>query len=133
MAVEPTDPKTPKEWPDHFPPGCPPADAHDLSGIVYMLVATDPPTAEDMECAIDRKSFIGKPECLRASLSCARDAEHLVSARANSKRLRNHMVAKAELKAEHGKIKQTGAPEHYSMWLRAAHLAVGHLLFKVSS
>lgn len=62
MAAETAEPKTPKEWPDHFPPGCPPADAHDLSGIVYMLVATDPPTPEDMECAIDRKSFIGKPE-----------------------------------------------------------------------
>ena len=63
----------------------------------------------------------------------ARETQSTWLLRANSKRLRNHLVAKAELKAEHGKIKQTGAPGHYSLWLRAAHLAVGPLLFKVSS
>ncbi|HSN98041.1 MAG TPA: hypothetical protein VLS89_07070 [Candidatus Nanopelagicales bacterium] len=64
-----------REWPSHFPPGCPPDDADALGGVVYMLVETDPPTPKDMECAIDRGSFVGKWECGRAALSCARDAE----------------------------------------------------------
>ncbi len=51
------------EWPAHFPKCCPPATAEDLGGIVYMLVGHDPPTPEDMECAIDRRSHKGKDEC----------------------------------------------------------------------
>lgn len=121
------------EWPAHFPPACPPRDAEDLRGTVYMLVATDPPTPTDMECAIDRRTFIGKPECARASLSCARDPEHLADLRRNSKRMRNFLIASAAFSAEHGKIMQTGGPEHYSMWLRRHALSVAHTMFTVPS
>lgn len=119
------------EWPAHFPPCCPPSDAQALSGVVYMLVGSSPPTPKDMECAMDRGSFRGKPECLRASLSCARDPEHLRQLRANAPRLAKHLVAAAKLRAEHGKIKQTGAAAHYSMWLRAKYLSIGHAQFAV--
>jgi hypothetical protein len=115
----------------HFPAGCPPKDADDLGGTVYLLVETNPPTAKDMECAIDRGSFVGKCECQRASLSCARDSDHLRALRGTSKRLRRHLIAKGALNAEHGKIKQTGGAGHYSMWLRTKWLSVGHTLFRV--
>lgn len=121
------------EWPPHFPKCCPPADAADLSGTVLLLVATDPPTDTDFECAIDRNSFLGKDECQRASISCGRERNHLTSLRANSKRLRNHLIAVAELLPEHGKIAQTGGPGHYSMWLRAKILRTAHNLFMVSA
>lgn len=121
------------EWPQHFPAGCPPKDADDLSGIVYMLVETDPPTPTDMKCAVDRGSFIGQPECDRASISCARDSQHLRDLRGNSKRLRRHLIANGTFSPEHGKIKQTRGPGHYSMWLRAKYLSIGHTLFKVQS
>lgn len=104
-----------REWPSHFPPACPPADAEDLSGIVYMLIASDPPTPKDMECAIERRSCIGKPECLRASLSCNRDLGHLEQSRLVSPRLKDHIIGVAKLEPEHGKIKQTGKQGHYSM------------------
>jgi hypothetical protein len=119
------------EWPAHFPTGCPPKDADELSGTVYLLVATDPPTPQDMECAIDRNSFVGHSQCERASLSCARDTEQLHSLRKNVKRLRRYLIAKGLLKSEHGMIKQTGSAGHYSMWLRTNALIVGHTLFKV--
>lgn len=119
------------EWPLHFPSSCPPSDANDLNGAVYMLVATDPPTAKDMECAIDRKTFRNKPECLRASLSCTFDPDHLSELRDNVPRLAAHMIASGNLEPKHGKIMQTGAPLHQSMWLRAKYLTVGHTMFKV--
>lgn len=121
------------EWPTHFPPGCPPKDADDLSGTVYMLVETNPPTPKDMQCAVERKTFIGKPECGRASLSCARDSDHLRDLRGNSKRLRRHHIAGGVFNAGHGKIQQTGSAGHYSVWLRAAVLSIGHTLFSVQS
>lgn len=127
IAEAPADP----EWPSHFPADCPPQDAVDLSGSVYLLVATNPPTATDMECAIDRGSFLNSPQCQRASLSCARTPEHLYELRRGVKRLRNHLVAGGQFQSAHGKIKQTGAPGHYSMWLRAKYLQMGHTLFKV--
>ena len=121
------------EWPAHFPPCCPPTDAAPLSGIVYMLVATNPPTATDTECAMDRGTHKNGDPCLRASLSCARDANHLTELRKAVTRLKGHMVAAASLDATHGKIKQTGRPGHFSMWLRARILKVAHTLFKVGT
>ena len=119
------------EWPSHVPVGCPPPDAADLSGTVFMLVATDPPTPRDMVCAMERHSFRNKPPCLRAALSCARDAEHLRELRQGVPRLAKHLVARAALTTEHGKIKQTGRQGHYSMWLRARYLGTVHSLFEV--
>lgn len=119
------------EWPTHFPPGCPPTDADSLSGIVYMLVSASPPTPKDMECAMDRDVFKDGPPCERASLSCARNSSHLVQLRSNSKRLRNHVVAVATFQPEHGKIKPTRGPGHYSMWLRAKYLKIGYTMFTV--
>jgi hypothetical protein len=68
-----------REWPEHVPVGCPPADALDLDHTVYYLVETDPPTAKDMKCAIDRGSHKNKPPCYRASLSCGLDAQHVAA------------------------------------------------------
>ncbi len=121
-------PETPKrEWPEHFPRGCPPTDALDLEHRVYYLVATSVPTAKDMECAIERNTHVGRPECLRASLSCGLDAAHVEEMR-KYPRLKRHLLAYADLKPEHGKIKQTGAPGHHSMWLRAVVLPTAHTL-----
>jgi hypothetical protein len=122
------------EWPAHFPDKCPPTDALDLNHNVFLLVATDPPTGADTQCAIDRRSFKQKPACLRASISCrltASDAEEL---RRAIPRLRSFLISSAALEPRHGKIKQTGDdPAHYSMWLRASVLPSAHTLFRVSS
>ncbi len=116
------------EWPPHVPASCPPPDAADVAGEVALLVATDPPSPTDMECAIDRGSFKGQDECLRAAISCARERGHLLQLRSNSKRLRNHHVAVADLAPRHGKIARTGGPGHFSLWLRAGVLPTAHTL-----
>jgi hypothetical protein len=96
-----------------------------------MLVASDPPTANDMKCAMDRGSHPNKPPCLRAALSCARSRGHLEELRQEVPRLRSHVIAGAVLGPEHGKIQQTGREDHHSIWLCARYLRIGHTLFTV--
>lgn len=96
-----------------------------------MLVKTEPPTANDMECAMDRGTHTSKPPCWRAALSCARSRDHLEELRQGLAHFRSRVVAVAVLGPEHGKIKQTGRDGHYSVWLRARYLHIGHTLFKV--
>lgn len=120
-------------WPSHFPACCPPTDAHDLGGTVFLLVATDPPTALDFECAKERGTFKGKDECRRASLSCGVTLEYITELRDSSPRLKCHLIASAKLSASDGKIKQVGSPGHHSMWLRQASLQTGTALFQVTA
>lgn len=80
---------------------------------------------------MDRDTHKKGAPCLRASLSCAREEMHLQELREGVPRLRNHLIGAAELQPEHGKIKQTGRQGHYSMWLRAQWLKIGHTLFEV--
>lgn len=121
------------QWPSHFPACCPPADADDLGGPVFLLVATDPPTAPDLESAKERDTFKGKDECRRASLSCGVTLEYITELRDNSPRLKYHLIASARLTAADGKIKQVGSPGHHSMWLRRASLQNGTTLFQVTA
>lgn len=118
-------------WPAHFPPCCPPADASDLQGEVYRLVATDPPGPADMLSAQEKGAFRGKNECQRASLSCSLTVEQLTEVRDNVPNLRDRMIAVASLSAADGKIKQTGRFGHYSMWLCASTLQNAASLFRV--
>lgn len=120
-------------WPAHFPSCCPPTDARDLQGKVYRLVATDPPTAADMLSALERGAFPKKDQCQRAALSCALTVEDLAAIRNNVPKLRDQMIAFASLSAADGKIKQTGRPGHYSMWLCASTLQNSANLFKVAT
>jgi hypothetical protein len=98
-----------------------------------MFVATSPPTREDTKSAKDRGSHKEHPECERVSLSCALSAKHLAEIRPlpQMKRLRNHKIAQATFRPEHGRIKKTLGPGHYSMWLRESVLSVAHEMFQV--
>lgn len=119
------------EWPAHFPPGCPPADARDLDGPVLYLVSSNPPVAKDFESAAQRGAYPGAPACERAALSCGLTLDYITTLRKAVPRLRPMMIAQALLGAECGKLKQTGKPGHHSMWLRAAALERAPSLFKV--
>lgn len=121
------------EWPRHFPPGCPPTDAHDLAGLVLYLVGSSPPTSEDFESAAERGAFPDAPDCHRAALSCGLTLDYITKLRDDVPRLRSKMIAQANLQPEHGKLKQTGKPGHHSMWLRAAALSSAPALFEVIS
>ena len=118
-------------WPTHFPRNCPPPDADSLSHVVYYLVASKPPIPDDFRSALERGSFVGKPECQRASLSCGLKFDDISSLQKSIPRLRNFMVSIAKLREEHGKIMQTGNPGHYSLWLFGNALLAAPKLFEV--
>lgn len=80
---------------------------------------------------MDRGTHKNSDPCERAALSCARDIEHLKELRQSVPRLKRHLIGAAKLESRHGKIKQTGRQGHYSLWLRAKYLTVGHTLFEV--
>lgn len=120
------------EWPDHFPPDCPPQDAGDVDRAVFYLIAHDPPQASDFLSALERGAFKGNPICGRAGLSCGVERNYVESLRNDVPRLRPMHVAVATLKPEQGKLKQTGKPGHHSLWLRREALAAAPTLFRVA-
>lgn len=126
------DPALP-EWPETFAHPehpCPPTDAIDLDGEVFVLVANPQPTADDFRSALQRGVFLDKPHPLRAGLSCALTATALERRRKRVPRLRDHHVAQARLHPVHGKHKQTTDDvTHYTMWLRTAALRDAPSLF----
>lgn len=119
------------EWPPHFPIGCPPRDAAELSGNVLYLVRSNPPAAEDFLSAAERGAFPDAPACERAALSCGLTRDYIERLRRSVPRLRAMHVARASLQAHHGKLKQTMKPGHHSMWLRTAALRAAPRLFEV--
>lgn len=102
-----------------------------VEGEVFYLVTNNPPSAEDMKSAKESGRFEGMDDCLRAALSCARQARDLTFLQENVPRFRRSFIAKATLRQEHGVIKQTGKPTHYSLWLRRRFHATVQTLFTV--
>ncbi len=120
-----------EEWPPHFPDGCPPVTAFDLSEVVLYLVKSDPPVAEDFLSAAERGAFADALPCERAALSCGLTLQYIEQLRKAVPRLRLMRIASAALQAQQGKIGQTGKPGHYSMWLRSSALRTAPTLFRV--
>ena len=117
-------------WPAHFPAECPPKDAVDLSHDLFYLVGTNPATAEDFHCALQKGTFIGRPPCLRSSLSCGLTLDYITRLK-TIPTLRNKLIAMASLVSDDGKIRQTGKPGHHSMWLVQSSLANAPSTFEV--
>jgi len=119
------------EWPPHFPRGCPAEGAAGTGGDVYRFVRNDPPTPDDMRSWLELG--LGKDrDCQRAALSCSITREHLEEVRRAVPLRRTDRIARATLRAEHGKLAQTGsAAAHYSLWLRRRFHAEAHRLFEV--
>ncbi|MEZ4406807.1 MAG: hypothetical protein R3A52_10065 [Polyangiales bacterium] len=110
-----------REWPEHFPPGCPPADANDLSGELFYL-AHNPNKPDDFLSAAERGAFVGHDENDRASLSCWTVAAPLDDLR-KMPRHKEKVVVRGKFEAVDGKFKPTGknaAAGHRSTWFRAA-------------
>ena len=117
-------------WSATLPAHCPPADASAPLGDVYRLLSSIPPSPDDMKTPAELDKFKNQDECLRSSLSCAIDLQHIEDLRGSTPRFKEYKVAVASLDGSHGVIKQTGRPGHYSLWLFAAVLAQANTLFK---
>lgn len=112
-------------WPDHYPQGCPPADAQEGNGDVFRLVRTDPPANTDFVSKyieIPRKVW-GGHECQSRGLSVFRVMADAVRLRDEVAGMRNRKIAKASI--TWGKIKLTTNEKkpdsHHTWWVPVDH------------
>jgi hypothetical protein len=101
-------------FPADWPHGCPPDDAEDALGEAFRIVKADPPAGADFLSYHEMGIVRGDP-IRRYGLSIFRvraDAEHASRAFPNL----GHVIARAVLRPEHGKTKQTGRPSHTTWW-----------------
>jgi len=119
-----------QEWPANYPPSCPPEDAAPTGGDVYRFVGNDPPKPDDMRSWLELGLGKGR-DCQRAALSCSLTREHLEEVRRAVPTRRSDRIARATLSVEHGKLAQTGALGHHSLWLRHRFHSSIHRLFEV--
>lgn len=112
-------------WPDTFPPACPPSDAVvPPDGAFFRLVDGDPVTENDFrnhpQLLADgdiRARFWGD-ECIAAGLSLCRDVKDADALRQAVGPLRRKKVARGEI-AGSGLTKKTHsnvATTHYTWW-----------------
>jgi len=120
------------EWPSFYPDDCPPADAEDSQGVVFHLVSGDPMPPSDLkDTAFHRDAFPEEDDCLRVALSCYRREEELRQIRSSVPRLSDRKIARADLQPDYGKLLQTRAPSHHSLWIRNQYYADANEWFEV--
>lgn len=120
-----------REWPAHFPQGCPGVSESDTQGEFFRYAAGERVEKRDMLSRLELG--IGKQDpCLRAGLSCYSSLDHAIEIRKASPRRKEQRIARALLNPECGKQRQTGRdPFHCSVWLRAKYLERATELFTV--
>jgi len=103
-----------------LPENCPPDGAEDIiaARLVYRLVTSNPPTAEDFRSQRDLKpqaTFHGITECQARGLSVhgeRKDSEKAMKL----PRLKGRLICRVALAAGAGTIQQTGNPSHHTWW-----------------
>lgn len=105
-------------WPSHIQsvPQCPPPDAVPASGILYRRQDDGLSRKERYEKA-GRK--LKKDKCQCAALSCYDDLTLLKEILTVHEAWSNCEIVQAKLDHEHGLMKKTNGPGHYSLWLNA--------------
>jgi hypothetical protein len=113
------------EFRAHLPPNCPPKDAAEASGNVYMLVNGNPPEPEDFRSK--REKHPDKPpfepserECQACGLSVYTEVSELLKTRSRHRGFRKMKIALGELTSDLGVIKLTpslDSPSHHTLWV----------------
>lgn len=111
---------------ESLPEACPPSEAIEIvdEQVVFRLVATNPPTADDfLSQRARRPSAIfppGSSECLSRGLSVhteRKDSEKLWLLPLFKKRT---LLCQVRLRTGAGRIQQTFQPSHHTWWPLAA-------------
>jgi hypothetical protein len=109
------------QWPDYFPPDCPPAEAQLASGQVYRLIKAENPTSQDFKSyrEIYPTRKFDMPECIVCGLSVYRDVGDITRLKARVPAMRKLQTATGELDASLGKILHTSGREksHHTWWV----------------
>lgn len=107
------------QWPEHFPPSCPPVEAKPDAFQAFRLVSSIPPTKEDFfSHFIANLPFNPDELCRACGLSVYRELEAAKAARKRYKPLRSKMVAVGFIGLNDGVVMQTSSPGHHTWWAK---------------
>jgi hypothetical protein len=113
----------PREWPSYFPDDCPDSEASPFIGPIFCFVGGDPEV--DYKTMWERKIAKTAHDCARVALPCYISLKEIQETRDIMQgRWGDYKIARADLSAEHGKIRSTPSkkyPRHHSAWLRAQY------------
>lgn len=112
------------EWPDFYPPNCPEAGYEPASGTVYRLVMHNPVQPSDFKSLFEEKpskfkNRSNRTKCRSCGLSVHTDPQDSEQLKSRIGRFRHAHIAKGELDATLGVMKQTPSIEesHVSWWV----------------
>lgn len=113
------------DWPDFYPPQCPPADAQAAFGHYFRLVDDTPPSGEDTMTHVELKSVgkryknkdFGDQQCMAAGFSVFDELAAAERTRKSVGPLRKKKVAKVDVTGP-GAVKQTGSNLSHHTWWR---------------
>jgi hypothetical protein len=101
-----------------FPENCPPNDAREYEGLIYVYVKHSPPVYEDFRTVHDKGTYPDKDPCQRRSISCGTNIEYLNKKEILFPATKGWKKAAGKIKLDDGLIKQTTTdPLHHSFWV----------------
>jgi len=115
------------EWPESFPPACPPEDAVAAKGEFFRLVDDVPPVSDDFKSNLELRRlgvrFKGQrwsDDCIAAGLSVTQEFEDLKRLRESVGPMRKKKIAVGRVDGS-GVMKATPSlsqASHYTWWRR---------------
>jgi hypothetical protein len=110
-----------KSFAQEYPKDCPPSDATDADGEFFRFVKSNPATDQDFLSHCELELRPTGDSCLRCGLSifsteegALRMLQHIRRSSPGVKM--GNYVARIELQASDGRLKQTGRPPHHTWW-----------------
>ena len=108
-------------FPEWFTPGCPPADAVEISGTIFRFVANKPIDPYEFLSYHETRGGANGPACERCGLSVFRKLEDLRKTlrhlwRNYPDRAYGPHVVKREVSSSDGMMKPTRGPGHHTWW-----------------
>lgn len=124
-------------WPDYFPPNCPPVDTQETNRRVYRFVRTDIPTSVDFKSykeLFPTRNF-EEEECKACGLSVYTNLDDAKSAQRNIPGMAKRLLAQCDLTIQDGRIKATPAfnGESHHTWWKPPRLAIENRFSIVSN
>lgn len=125
-------------WPNDFPAQCPPADAMQLSGIVFRFINGRSPTEKDFWSHYERNPVgdWSRNPCIARGLSVVRTTEDCGIMREGIPALRKKEIAVANIDTQVGPIANTPSGNclgHFTWWRAVPAVEVVALFSKLDS
>lgn len=107
-------------WPDHFPPGCPPEAAEVTHGVVFRLVEHEHPKERDfISYFLAKPNETWKNPCKACGLSVYTVLEDVLRLKRRVPATRRKWIAKENLQEQDGRFMHTptNGDSHHSWWM----------------